>query len=161
MMEQMMSNPAMMQQSMQMANQMFGGQQGLAAGNGAPQTPAATTNPFGPMMEQMMSNPAMMQQSMQMANQMFGGQQGLAAGNDASQTPAAMTSPFGPMMQQMMSNPAMMQQSMQMAQQMFGNQGGGAAMPGMFGMPPAPAGAVTQSDAQAPAATSPAVDALA
>jgi hypothetical protein len=76
MMEQMMSNPAMMQQSMQMANQMFGGQQGLAAGNDASQTPAATTNPFGPMMEQMMSNPAMMQQSMQMAQQMFGNQGG-------------------------------------------------------------------------------------
>merc|ERR1711934_810672 len=124
-----------------MANQMFGGQQGLAAGNDASQTPAATTNPFGPMMQQMMSNPAMMQQSMQMANQMFGGQQGLAAGNDASQTPAAMTNPFAAMMQQMMSNPAMMQQSMQMAQQMgmFGNQmGNGAGFPGMFGAPATP-----------------------
>jgi len=76
MMEQMMSNPAMMQQSMQMANQMFGGQQGLAAGNDASQTPAAMTSPFGPMMQQMMSNPAMMQQSMQMAQQMFGNQGG-------------------------------------------------------------------------------------
>merc|ERR1719333_408979 len=76
MMEQVMSNAAMRQQSMQMANQMFGGQQGLANGNDASQTPAAMTNPFGPMMQQMMSNPAMMQQSMQMAQQMFGNQGG-------------------------------------------------------------------------------------
>merc|ERR1719305_1300146 len=76
----MMSNPAMMQQSMQMANQMFGGQQGLAAGNDASQTPVAMTSPFGPMMQQMMNNPAMMQQSMQMAQQMFGNQSGNGAG---------------------------------------------------------------------------------
>jgi ubiquilin len=87
MMQQMMSNPAMMQQSMQMASQMFGAQQG-AQGYGAPAIPAVETpalppaqpqpnaDPFAQMMQTMMSNPAMMQQSMQMAQAMNGNQGG-------------------------------------------------------------------------------------
>jgi ubiquilin len=90
MMQQMMSNPAMMQQSMQMASQMYGGQQG-AQGLGAPAMPAVqppaqppaqpqpNADPFAQMMQQMMSNPAMMQQSMQMA-QAMNGNQGNAGG---------------------------------------------------------------------------------
>lgn len=88
MMQQMMSNPAMMQQSMQMASQMFGGQQGAGLGAPSPtptalptQAPTATPqDPMAAMMQQMMNNPAMMQQSMQMAQQMFGNQSGNGAG---------------------------------------------------------------------------------
>mmetsp|Transcript_33585 Transcript_33585/g.61188 ORF Transcript_33585/g.61188 Transcript_33585/m.61188 type:complete len:519 (+) Transcript_33585:87-1643(+) len=123
MMQQMMSNPAMMQQSMAMAQQMFG--QGRSAqGADAPvaqaappmnpfaamlggqttATPQADTNPMANMMQQMMNNPAMMQQSMAMAQQMFGQGAGAPA---AATTPAS--NPMATMMQQMMSSPALMQ----------------------------------------------------
>merc|ERR1719152_1055141 len=109
----MMSNPAMMQQSMQMAQQMFapqgtgtalaqqtfGNQQG--GGLGTTPTPAAPQMPV--------------------------------AAPNAVAPATANADPMAQMMQQMMSNPAMMQQSMQMAQQMFGNQGNGAGFPGMYG----------------------------
>merc|ERR1719183_1157695 len=119
MMQQMMGNPAMMQQSMQLAQQM-----GMNNNMGAmtqPQTAVApnpmqaTDSPFGAMM--------------------------------AGGTPQAGTNanPMANMMQQMMSNPAMMQMSMQMAQQMYGgggmgNEGGYPGMPGfpaMAGLPTA------------------------
>jgi ubiquilin len=126
MMEQMMSNPAMMQQSMQMMNQMFGGQQANALTNPDVAPPASASpltgaaNPFAGIMQQMMSNPAMQN-----------GGLGFPAAPPAMQ--GAAPNPFGGTMQQMMSNPAMMQQSMQMAQQMFGNQaspfGAAAATP--------------------------------
>merc|ERR1712079_937539 len=81
MMQQLMSNPAMMQQSMQTASQMFGQHGMLAASltDPSPLTPPAT-NPFASMMEQLSNNPAMMQQSMQMAQTMFGNQAGGAPG---------------------------------------------------------------------------------
>jgi len=122
-MQQMMSNPAMLQQSMTMAQQMFG--QGRSAqGADAPvaqaappmnpfaamlggqttATPQADTNPMANMMQQMMNNPAMMQQSMAMAQQMFGQGAGAPA---AATTPAS--NPMATMMQQMMSSPALMQ----------------------------------------------------
>lgn len=105
MMQQMMSNPEMMQQSMAMAQQMFG--QGTpAAATGTPpatETPAAQAappvNPFAAM---------------------FGGQ--------AAATPQTGTNPYAAMVQQMMGNPAMMQQSAAMGQQMFG-QGQGTGAP--------------------------------
>jgi len=112
MMQQMMSNPEMMQQSMQMAGQMFGAQQGAAGGQAAP-----GGGDMNAMMQQMMSNPEMMQQSMQMAQQMAGNQQGAAAGA------ADAANPMAGMIQQLMSNPGMMQQSMEMAQMMGGQQG--------------------------------------
>lgn len=82
MMQQMMSNPAMMQQSMQMAQNM-GGQQGAGSVPPASVPPAplagGSADPMAAMMQQMMSNPALMQQSMQMAQNMFGNQ-GMGAG---------------------------------------------------------------------------------
>lgn len=102
MMQQLMSNPAMMQQSMQLAQQMQMGSQMGTGGYGEPAAPpqadtanSAAVNPFAAMM----------------------------AGG-APQTGAS-TNPMAAMMQQMMSNPALMQQSMQMAQMMGNQQGGG------------------------------------
>merc|ERR1719198_62572 len=97
-----MSNPAMMQQSMQLVQNMnmnggmlpmTGSQTAVpptpapAANNpfaammagGAPQA-GTNANPMAAMMQQMMSNPAMMQASMQMAQQMYGGAGGMAGG---------------------------------------------------------------------------------
>lgn len=111
MMQQMMSNPALMQQSMTMAQQMFGGGEGYA-GQGAPTGAEGTTNaaaspasanPMASMMQQLMGNPAQMQ---------------LAAPN-----------PMAASMQQMMSNPDQMQQIMQMSQQLFGGVGFAGGMP--------------------------------
>mmetsp|Transcript_242 Transcript_242/g.433 ORF Transcript_242/g.433 Transcript_242/m.433 type:complete len:443 (-) Transcript_242:47-1375(-) len=76
MMQQMMSNPAMMQQSMAMAQQMFGQGAGAPA---AATTPAS--NPMATMMQQMMSSPALMQS--------FGGA-GLTEVTEASSSPAAL-----------------------------------------------------------------------
>merc|ERR1712187_488056 len=76
MMQQMMSNPAMMQQSMAMAQQMFGGGAGygsadvpqLATNQEQAASPSPAPNPMAGMMQQMMNNPAMMQHSMAMMN---------------------------------------------------------------------------------------------
>mmetsp|Transcript_99393 Transcript_99393/g.173575 ORF Transcript_99393/g.173575 Transcript_99393/m.173575 type:complete len:558 (+) Transcript_99393:91-1764(+) len=113
MMQQMMSNPAMMQQSMAMAQQMFG--QG-APGAAATATPAATEAPAA-------EAPAAGAPAAQAAPPM----NPFAAmlGGQTAASPQTGTNPMAAMMQQMMSNPAMMQQSMAMAQQMFG-QGAGA-----------------------------------
>jgi ubiquilin len=150
MMQQMMQNPAMMQQSMQMAQQMFGGGGGMGMGMGmqppttpvggtdtsssptpTPQaptapgtTPAATTPTAAP-------NPLM--------NPMFGGMQQPAGGN------AAMN-PFAQMMQQMMANPGMMNPGMGFPPMNAGGYGG-------FQPPVAPG--TTPGASPTPAATPP------
>merc|ERR1712072_145703 len=91
-----MNNPAMLQQSMQMAQQLGMGGMGSVGNSAEPQTtpPAnpfaammagaapqsgTNSNPMAAMMQQMMSNPAMMEQSMQMARAL-GAQPGAANG---------------------------------------------------------------------------------
>jgi len=134
MMQQMMSNPAQMQQMMNMSQQMFGGAAGTAGTTpaaqiqpaaGAPAIPAA--NPMAAMMQQMM-NPAQQQTA------------GTAPGAVGTPTPAA--NPMAAMMQQMMSDPAQMQQIMAMRQQLTGGGGmpaGGAAGYAAPAAPTAPA----------------------
>jgi len=110
MMQQMMSNPAMLQQSMQMAQMMQGGGGGFGAGAGLggqqpmqPNIPAANplgANPFAAMLA------------------------GANAGTPAQQPGA---NPMMAMMQQMMQNQALGQQSQQMAQMFGGGLGAGTA----------------------------------
>merc|ERR1719313_2613592 len=99
-----MSNPAMMQQSMQMASQAFGGQQNANSADAT--TGAAESNPMSAMMQQMMSNPQMMQQSMQMANQIQG-----MADEETNQQAMEMAT------QMLNDNPIDMQQSLEIARQ--------------------------------------------
>jgi ubiquilin len=95
-MQQMMQNPAMMQQSMQMAQQMFGG-----GGMGMGMQPTApigdTTTPPTSTPQVVAPNPS--------ANLMLGGTQAAAGGN-------GQMDPFAAMMQQMMANPGMLQPNM-------------------------------------------------
>mmetsp|Transcript_157483 Transcript_157483/g.290101 ORF Transcript_157483/g.290101 Transcript_157483/m.290101 type:complete len:664 (+) Transcript_157483:121-2112(+) len=136
MMQQMMSNPAMMQQSMAMAQQMFG--QG-APGAAATATPAATEAPAA-------EAPAAGAPAAQAAPPM----NPFAAmlGGQTAASPQTGTNPMAAMMQQMMQNPQLMQQSMQMAQQL----GMGGGMGGMGGMG---AGGMGAFGAPTPGATAP------
>jgi len=120
MMQQMMGNPAMMQQPTHAAQQAAMPPQQIVQPDAA--TAGMNTNPMAAMMQQMMSNPAMMQQSMQMAQQM--GMGGYGAQQPLVPTPASTPSdlnanPYATMMQQMMNN----------------QQQAGAGFPGMFSNP--------------------------
>eukprot|EP00443_Scrippsiella_acuminata_P120007 CAMPEP_0115686170 /NCGR_PEP_ID=MMETSP0272-20121206/59826_1 /TAXON_ID=71861 /ORGANISM="Scrippsiella trochoidea, Strain CCMP3099" /LENGTH=386 /DNA_ID=CAMNT_0003125757 /DNA_START=1 /DNA_END=1161 /DNA_ORIENTATION=+ len=134
MMQQMMSNPAQLQDMMGMTQQLLGGGMSVPGLDSAPtaaETPAADTssvNPMAAMMQQMMSNPAQMQQMMNMTQQLFGSAAPTGAGTNVPAAPEG--SPMPAMMQQMMSNPAQMQHMMNMTQQLLGGGSlGGGLMP--------------------------------
>eukprot|EP00411_Alexandrium_monilatum_P035343 CAMPEP_0175357898 /NCGR_PEP_ID=MMETSP0095-20121207/14722_1 /TAXON_ID=311494 /ORGANISM="Alexandrium monilatum, Strain CCMP3105" /LENGTH=600 /DNA_ID=CAMNT_0016655615 /DNA_START=74 /DNA_END=1876 /DNA_ORIENTATION=+ len=118
MMQQMLSNPAQMQQMMYMTQQLFGGGAGAARLRDAPTEtagPAAGAPPPNPMA-------ALTEQTL---------------GSSAQAQPAGPpTNPMAVMMQQMMADPAQMQQAMAMTQQLFGGVSGNGAL----AAPPAAAG---------------------
>eukprot|EP00930_Biecheleria_cincta_P001785 TRINITY_DN102882_c0_g1_i1.p1 TRINITY_DN102882_c0_g1~~TRINITY_DN102882_c0_g1_i1.p1 ORF type:complete len:550 (-),score=134.57 TRINITY_DN102882_c0_g1_i1:420-2069(-) len=118
MMQQMMSNPAQMQQMMNLSQQLFGGAAGTAGTTPAAQIQPAAAAPAIPPANPMAS---IMQQMMNPAQQQIAAS---APGAVATTTPAA--NPMAAMMQQMMSDPAQMQQMMAMTQQLMG----GGGMPG-------------------------------
>merc|ERR1712032_1699868 len=127
MMQQMMSDPAQMQQALAMSQSMFGGTAGETQ---APTAPTPAADPMATMMQQMTNDPARMHHMMNFSQQLFGS--GTAAGlgqmpnSQTSQETVPSANPMNAMMQQMVNNPALMQQSLAMAQQMFG---GGSSAP--------------------------------
>lgn len=150
MMQQMLNDPAQMQQRMAMMQQLFGGSRGGADAAIVPAQPASiaavpAANPMAAMMQQMIGNPAQMQQMMGMAQQLFGGARSATAMGtapaEAATTPAVTppvvipppvvapvvpaANPMEAMMQQMLNNPVQMQQMMGMSPLLGGGLGGG------------------------------------